>query len=70
MSSYLNEYPNEHGKILGVTMRNIVTIKPKNGKDRKEQVKIETMIVDILTSGILKAVNVDSILDNPLEKWA
>ena len=36
----------------------------------KEQVKIEGMIADILISGILKAANVESTLDNPIEKWA
>ncbi len=36
----------------------------------KEQVKIERMIADILTSGILKAANFTSALDDPLEKWA
>ena len=36
----------------------------------KEKVKIERMIADILTSGILKAANFTPILDDPLEKWA
>ncbi len=36
----------------------------------KEQVKIEGMIADILTSGMLKAANAESTLDNPLERWA
>ncbi len=34
----------------------------------KEQVKIEGMITDILTSGMLKAANFTPILDDPLEK--
>jgi len=34
----------------------------------KEQVKIERMIIDILTSGMLKAANFTPILDDPLEK--
>jgi len=36
----------------------------------KEQVKIEGIIADILTSGMLKAANAESTLDNPLERWA
>jgi len=36
----------------------------------KEKVKIESMIADILTSGILKAANFTPILDDPIEKWA
>jgi len=36
----------------------------------KEKVKIERMIADILTSGILKAANFTPALDDPLEKWA
>ncbi len=36
----------------------------------KEQVKIERMIADILTSGILKAANFTPALDDPIEKWA
>jgi len=36
----------------------------------KEKVKIERMIADILTSGILKAANFTPTLDDPLEKWA
>ena len=36
----------------------------------KEQVKIERMIADILTSGMLKAANFTPILDDPIEKWA
>jgi len=36
----------------------------------KEKVKIETLISEILTSGILKTVNVEPALDNPIEKWA
>jgi len=36
----------------------------------KEQVKIEGMITDILTSGMLKAANFTPILDDPIEKWA
>ena len=36
----------------------------------KEQVKIERMIDDILTSGILQAANFTPALDDPLEKWA
>jgi len=36
----------------------------------KEQVKIEGMIANILTSGMLKAANAESTLDNPLERWA
>ena len=36
----------------------------------KEQVKIERMIADILTSDMLKAANFTPILDDPLEKWA
>ena len=35
----------------------------------KEKVKIERMITDILTSGILKAANFTPTLDDPLEKW-
>jgi len=35
----------------------------------KEQVKIERMIADILTSGMLKAANFTPKLDDPLEKW-
>ena len=36
----------------------------------KEQVKIEGMIADILTSGMLRAANFTPTLDDPLEKWA
>ena len=36
----------------------------------KEQVKIEGMIADILTSGMLRAANFTPILDDPLEKWS
>ena len=36
----------------------------------KEKVKIEKMITDILTSGMLKAANFTPILDDPIEKWA
>ena len=36
----------------------------------KEQVKIEGMIADILTSGMLRAANFTPALDDPLEKWA
>jgi len=36
----------------------------------KEQVKIERMIADILTSGMLMAANFTPALDDPLEKWA
>jgi len=36
----------------------------------KEQVKIEGMITDILTSGMLKAANFTSTLDDPMSKWA
>ncbi len=36
----------------------------------KEKVKIERMITDILTSGILKAANFTPTLDDPMEKWA
>ena len=36
----------------------------------KEKVKIEEMIADILTSGMLKAANFTPTLDDPLEKWA
>ena len=36
----------------------------------KEKTKIEGMITDILTSGILKAANFTPTLDDPLEKWA
>ena len=35
----------------------------------KEQRKIESLIIEILTSGILKATNIESIIDNPIEKW-
>jgi len=34
----------------------------------KEQVKIERMITDILTSGMLKTANLTPTLDDPLEK--
>jgi len=36
----------------------------------KEKVKIEILISEILTSGILKTVNVEPALDDPIEKWA
>ena len=36
----------------------------------KEKVKIEKMINDILTSGILQAAHAESMMDDPLEKWA
>lgn len=36
----------------------------------KEKVKIEGMITNILTSGMLQAANFTPILDDPLEKWA
>jgi len=36
----------------------------------KEQVKIERMIADILTSGMLKAANLTSMMNDPTEKWA
>ena len=36
----------------------------------KEKMKIEKMITDILTSGILQAANFTPILNDPLEKWA
>ena len=36
----------------------------------KEKIKIERMITDILTSGMLKAANFTPTLDDPLEKWA
>jgi len=36
----------------------------------KEQVKIERMINDILTSGMLRAANFTPTMDSPLEKWA
>ena len=35
----------------------------------KEQVKIETLVIEILTSGILKAANIKPALDDPIEKW-
>lgn len=36
----------------------------------KEKMKIEKMINEILTSGILQAANAESTLDDPREKWA
>ena len=36
----------------------------------KEKVKIEKMINDILNSGILQAAHAESMMDDPLEKWA
>ena len=36
----------------------------------KEKVKIEILISEILTSGILKAANAEPALDDPIEKWA
>ena len=36
----------------------------------KEKIKIEGMIANILTSGMLKAANFTPVLDDPLEKWA
>ena len=36
----------------------------------KEKVKIEGMIADILTSGMLRAANFTPTLDDLLEKWA
>ena len=36
----------------------------------KEKVKIEGMITEILTSGILKAASYKPAMDDPLEKWA
>jgi len=35
----------------------------------KEKIKIEKLIAEILTSGILKAANVEPSMDDPLEKW-
>jgi len=35
----------------------------------KEQVKIETLVIEILTSGILKAANIKPTMDDPIEKW-
>ncbi len=40
-----NKYENENGRQLGVTMANIVTIKPANGKDRVK-IKIEPIFKD------------------------
>jgi len=36
----------------------------------KEKIKIETLITEILTSGILKATNFEPTMDDPIEKWA
>ncbi len=35
----------------------------------REKMKIEKMINEILTSGILQAANAESIMDDPREKW-
>ncbi len=45
---------------------------PVNDKIRivKEKVKIETLITEILTSGILKTANCKPAMDDPVEKWA
>ena len=60
MSSYLNEYENEKGRILGVTMANIVSIKPKNGEDKKAKIKIEP---------ILKNGNYEVYASTPIPKY-
>ena len=36
----------------------------------REKMKIEKMINEILTSGILQVANAESIMDDPREKWA
>lgn len=53
-----NQYENEKGRQLGVTMKNIVTIKPYTGKD-KVKIKIEP----IFTSG-----NYSLYLPQPIPK--
>ena len=78
LKDYTNTKKNRNAAV-DFTMKKIVTFLdvkhvPISTSDKiriiKEKVKIEKMINDILTSGILQAAHAESMMDDPLEKWA